>query len=201
MLLRKIFGVFLVSISLTTLGRTADSRPDVSQIISKSDAATILGEPVREPNPRNGDGTDGYYSKCNYYGTKGGKSLIIRLQLPCPKAIPPPKQLERVRFRSPVQPQLPRVGAPTRAGERPTDVHRGPIAGKETREDECRRPVLRASRAHRAKSCKEAREVPCHLAHAVPARRSKVVRVNRAGRPGSLGSHPFHNSKIWSLRK
>jgi len=72
----------------------ADARPDVSQIVTKVDADAILGEPVREPSPRSGEGTDGYYSKCNYYGGKGGKSLIIRLQLPGPNAIPPTKQLE-----------------------------------------------------------------------------------------------------------
>ena len=50
----------------------ADSRPDVSQIITKEEASTVLGEPIKEPNPRNGDGTDGYYSKCNYYSIKPG---------------------------------------------------------------------------------------------------------------------------------
>src|SRR5438067_12934750 len=72
----------------------ADARPDVSQIISKDEAAAILGEPVKEPSPRSGDGTDGYYSKCNYYSSRGGKSLIIRLQLPGPNAIGPQKELQ-----------------------------------------------------------------------------------------------------------
>jgi len=84
----------LLILSAAAGAMAVDARPDVSQIISKEDAAAILGEPVREPTPRNGDGTDGYYSKCNYYSSRGGKSLIIRLQLPGPKAIPPPKQLE-----------------------------------------------------------------------------------------------------------
>jgi hypothetical protein len=74
----------------------ADSRPDVSQIITKEEASAILGEPVKEPNPRNGDGTDGYYSKCNYYSVRRGKSLIIRLQLPGSNAIDPQKELELV---------------------------------------------------------------------------------------------------------
>ena len=53
-----------------------------------------MGEAVKDPNPRSGDGTDGYYSKCNYYSVKRGKSLIIRLQLPGPSAIGPEKELQ-----------------------------------------------------------------------------------------------------------
>ena len=74
----------------------ADAHPDVSQIITKADAAAILGESVKDPNPRNGEGTDGYYSKCNFYSAKRGKSLIIRLQLPGPNAIAPQQELELV---------------------------------------------------------------------------------------------------------
>src|SRR5207245_4687698 len=68
--------------------------PDVSQIMDKSEASAILEEPVKDPNPHKGDGTDGYYSKCNYYSVSRGKSLIIRLQLPGPNAIGPEKELE-----------------------------------------------------------------------------------------------------------
>jgi hypothetical protein len=71
----------------------ADSRPDVSQIINKTEASAVLGEPVKDPSPRSGDGTDGYYSKCNYYSVSRGKSLIIRLQLPGPNAIGPQQEL------------------------------------------------------------------------------------------------------------
>jgi hypothetical protein len=69
-------------------------RPDVSQIIDKSEATAILGEPVKDPSPRSGDGADGYYSRCNYYSVHRGKSLIIRLQLPGPNAIGPQKELQ-----------------------------------------------------------------------------------------------------------
>jgi hypothetical protein len=72
----------------------ADSRPDVSQIINKAEASAILGEPVKDPSPHSGDGSDGYYSKCNYYSVNRGKSLIIRLQLPGPNAIGPQKELQ-----------------------------------------------------------------------------------------------------------
>lgn len=74
----------------------ADSRPDVTQIITKEEASSILGETVKDPSPRNGDGTDGYYSKCNYYAVKRGKSLIVRLQLPGPNAMGPQEELELV---------------------------------------------------------------------------------------------------------
>jgi hypothetical protein len=96
MTIRRFVARFLVGLGLTSLLFAADSRPEVSQIITKGDAAAILGEPVRDPSPRNGDGTDGYYSKCNYYSAKRGKSLIIRLQLPGANAINPRKELELV---------------------------------------------------------------------------------------------------------
>jgi hypothetical protein len=90
----KTIGGLLFATGLASLVLAADSRPDVSQIISKPDASAILGEPVKDPSPRSGDGADGYYSKCNYYSINRGKSLIIRLQLPGPKAIGPQKELE-----------------------------------------------------------------------------------------------------------
>ena len=90
----KTIGGLLFATGLTSLVLATDSRPDVSQIISKPDASAILGEPVKDPSPRSGDGADGYYSKCNYYSINRGKSLIIRLQLPGPKAIGPQKELE-----------------------------------------------------------------------------------------------------------
>ena len=96
MRLRQLIGaVFLAAAAANPLV-AADSRPDVSQIITKEEASAILGEPLKEPNPRNGDGTDGYYSKCNYYSVRRGKSLIVRLQLPGSKAINPQKELELV---------------------------------------------------------------------------------------------------------
>ena len=90
----RMFGGFLFATGLTSLVVAADSRPDIAQIVNKTEAATILGEAVKDPNPRSGDGTDGYYSKCNYYSVKRGKSLIIRLQLPGPNAIGPEKELQ-----------------------------------------------------------------------------------------------------------
>ena len=94
MSIQRLIGAFFLAIGLADMVVAADSRPDVSQIINKTEASTILGEPVKDPSPRNGDGGDGYYSKCNYYSVNRGKSLIIRLQLPGPNAIGPQKELQ-----------------------------------------------------------------------------------------------------------
>ena len=90
----RMIGGLMFAVGVTSLIVAADSRPDVSQIVNKTEASAILGEAVKDPSPRSGDGTDGYYSKCNYYSVNRGKSLIIRLQLPGPNAIGPEKELQ-----------------------------------------------------------------------------------------------------------
>src|SRR5437762_13484735 len=94
MSIQRLIGAFFLAIGLADMVVAADSRPDVSQIIGKAEAATILGEPVKDPSPRSGDGGDGYYSKCNYYTVRRGKSLVIRFQLPGPNAVPPRTELD-----------------------------------------------------------------------------------------------------------
>ena len=94
MSIQRLIGALFLAIGLTKIVMAADSRPDVAQIINKAEASAILGEPVKDPSQRSGDGTDGYYSKCNYYSVQRGKSLIIRLQLPGPNAIGPQKELQ-----------------------------------------------------------------------------------------------------------
>lgn len=94
MSIRTALGVLLFTAGLTSTLFAADSRPDVGQIITKNDATAILGEPVKDPSPRSGNGADGYYSKCNYYTVRRGKSLVLRLQLANPNAIPPQTQLD-----------------------------------------------------------------------------------------------------------
>jgi hypothetical protein len=94
MSIQRLIAVLLLATRLTNPVMAAGSRPDVGQIVNKAEASAILGEPVKDPSPRSGDGTDGYYSKCNYYSVNRGKSLIIRLQLPGPNAIGPQKELE-----------------------------------------------------------------------------------------------------------
>src|SRR2546430_17308781 len=67
--------VSLLTISLLA----AEKSIDVSAIVPKTEAEKILGEPVRNPTPLNVNGKDVYYSKCNYYVTKSGRSLLLRV--------------------------------------------------------------------------------------------------------------------------
>ena len=68
-------------VSLLTISLLAAEKPiDVSVIVPKAEAEKILGELVRKPSPLNVNGKDGYYSKCNYYGTKSVRSLLLRVR-------------------------------------------------------------------------------------------------------------------------
>src|SRR4051794_1438281 len=73
----------------------AEGRVDVSKIIDKAVAETILEEPVKAPAPRNEEGKDGYYSKCNYYSTSAKKRLVIRVYQAAP-GFDAQKELEAV---------------------------------------------------------------------------------------------------------
>jgi hypothetical protein len=66
-------------VSVIAAGWAAEDRIDVSHIIDKAAAESAMGEPVKLPAPRNLDGQDGYYSKCNYYSATSSKALILRL--------------------------------------------------------------------------------------------------------------------------
>src|SRR5437868_1781554 len=70
--------------SSPTSRETPSSSPqkqiDVSKIVGNSDAEKILGESVRDPQPLNTSGPDGYYSKCNYYSSKSPRSLLVRVR-------------------------------------------------------------------------------------------------------------------------
>ena len=73
-ILAALSGVLLTSATLA-----ADNRIDVSTIVTKADAKSILGAEVKDSTPRNVQGGDGYYSKCNYYSVTPGKTLLIRV--------------------------------------------------------------------------------------------------------------------------
>jgi hypothetical protein len=88
-LLLVLFAARLVSV------QAADTHVDISQIIDKAAAEGILEEPVKAPAPRNVEGSDGYYSKCNYYSAKSGRRLILRLYQAA-AGFDPQKQLELV---------------------------------------------------------------------------------------------------------
>jgi hypothetical protein len=80
----------------STPATARENQIDVSKIIRKTDAEKTLGEPVRDPQPLNTTGTDGYYSKCNYYSSKSARSLLVRVRQANPGSIDPQKELEQV---------------------------------------------------------------------------------------------------------
>ena len=77
------------------LGFAAGAQIDASHIIDKATAESIFGEPVKPATPRNVQGNDGYYSKCNYYSVSGDKRLIVRLYQPA-SGSDPHKELDQV---------------------------------------------------------------------------------------------------------
>jgi hypothetical protein len=53
---------------------------DVAAVVTKADAEAVLGEPVKDAQPRNSDGADGWYSRCNYYAENDKRSLVLRVR-------------------------------------------------------------------------------------------------------------------------
>jgi hypothetical protein len=68
-------GLGLMIINLLS---AAEAGIDLARIIDKETAESILEGPVKVPSPRNVQGNDGFYSKCNYYSATGMKTLLIR---------------------------------------------------------------------------------------------------------------------------
>lgn len=93
---KRIAIALAIRVCLTNSALAIDTRIDVSQIIPKAEAEAILGEKVSDPRPRNAQGKDGYYSKCNYYTVSRRRSLIIRVYQPGDGALGPQKELELV---------------------------------------------------------------------------------------------------------
>jgi hypothetical protein len=73
-----------------------EKRIDLAAVITKKEAESALGEAVNEPQPRNGEGADGYYSRCNYYSLNPGRSLVLRVRQASPEQLAPVKQLEEL---------------------------------------------------------------------------------------------------------
>jgi hypothetical protein len=69
---------------LTSLAFAAETQIDVSKVITKSEAELILGAKTKDSTPRNEQGGDGYYSKCNYYSVTPGKTLLVRVYQAAP---------------------------------------------------------------------------------------------------------------------
>ncbi len=76
---KKIIVVAVVLARMTSAMLAAENHIDVAAIINKADAESVLGVKVKDPMPRNIQGGDGYYSKCNYYSVTPGKTLLIRM--------------------------------------------------------------------------------------------------------------------------
>jgi hypothetical protein len=88
--------VALVS-TVTHLAGAAETKAlDLAAIVSKTDAASALGEPVKDPQSRNDEATDGYYSRCNYYSQNPGRSLVLRLRQAGAGQLEPAKQLDEL---------------------------------------------------------------------------------------------------------
>ena len=73
-----------------------ENRIDLAAVITKKEAEAALGEAVNDPQPRNGEGGDGYYSRCNYYSQNPGRSLVLRVRQAAPDQLAPAKQLEEL---------------------------------------------------------------------------------------------------------
>src|SRR5436309_11034864 len=84
--------VSLLTISLLA----AEKSIDVSAIVPKTEAEKILGELVRNPTPLNVNSKDGYYSKCNYYGTKSGRSLLLRVRQASEGSVDPLTEFDQI---------------------------------------------------------------------------------------------------------
>src|SRR3989440_2398726 len=86
-----------VIVSLLTISLLAAEKPlDVSAIVPKAEAEKILGELVRNPAPLNANGKDGYYSKCNYYGTKSVRSLLLRVRQATESNVDPLTEFDQI---------------------------------------------------------------------------------------------------------
>ena len=78
------------------LVRGADDRIDLVTVVTKADAQTALGEPVKDPQARSDEGADGFYCRCNYYSENPGKSLVVRVRHASSGQLHPKKQLEEM---------------------------------------------------------------------------------------------------------
>ena len=81
---------------LGNLCAATEKRIDVGAVISRKEAEAALGEAVNDPQPRNDEGTDGYYSRCSYYSQNPGRSLVLRVRQASEGQLTPVKQLEEL---------------------------------------------------------------------------------------------------------
>ena len=82
--------------ALASSSTAAEKQIDLAAIITKADAQTALGEPVKDPQARSDEGADGHYSRCNYYSENPGRSLVLRVRQAAAGQLEPKKQLEEM---------------------------------------------------------------------------------------------------------
>ena len=89
-------AAMLAVCAVSFVGRAAESAIDLATVVTKQDAQTALGEPVKDPQARGEEGADGYYSRCNYYSENPGRSLTLRVRQASAGQLEPKKQLEEM---------------------------------------------------------------------------------------------------------
>jgi hypothetical protein len=109
--------------ALSALLRAEEKRIDLAAVITKADAQAALGEAVKDCQPRNEEGTDGYYSRCSYYSENPGRSLVLRVRQAAPRQLEPKQQLEELSAANP------KLKAVTGLGDKAAVVSEGPGKG------------------------------------------------------------------------
>ncbi len=94
--LTAVAAVATLVCELSNLCGAPEKRIDLAVIVSKKDAEFTLGEAVQDPQPRNEEGADGYYSRCNYYSLNPGRSLVLRVRQASAGQLAPANQLEEL---------------------------------------------------------------------------------------------------------
>lgn len=113
----QFLGIVFSGVIAGSLG-AADRHIDVSRIFDKAAAESVLGDTVKAPTPRNIEGKDGYYSKCNYYTATPGKSLILRVYQ-AGSGFNPYKELEQLIESSGAMRAIPGLGDKARMSSGP----------------------------------------------------------------------------------
>ena len=122
---RRIAAAFALAVwALPFSVRAADEkRIDLAAVVTKPDAQSALGEPVKDAQARNDEGADGYYWRCNYYSENPGRSLTLRIRQAPPGQLEPKKQLEEMSAGND------RFKAVTGLGDKAALVKEGPDRG------------------------------------------------------------------------
>jgi hypothetical protein len=111
--MRRLTAVAALATLVCELGNlcaATEKRIDLAVVINKKDAESALGEAVDDPQLRNEEGTDGYYSRCKYYSKNPGRSLVLRVRQASAGQLTPAQQLEELMAGSAKTKALPGFG-------------------------------------------------------------------------------------------